>query len=211
MSENPPVTVWGRRNSINVIKVMWCINELGVPHERIDVGGDYGLKNAPEYAELNPNVTVPTIRDGEMILWESNVTVRYLSEKYGRGSLYPSDPARRWEAEKWMDWMQTTLNPHLSLILRQLVRTPPGERDMAAVENARQSLLNIWPILDSQLASRQFVAGDSFTMGDIPVGAAAYRWYAFDIERPSFPNLEAWHNRLRAREAYQNHVEMPVT
>ncbi len=110
-----------------------------------------------------------------------------------------------------MDWMQTTLNPHLSLILRQLVRTPPGERDMAAVENARQSLLIIWPILDSQLASRQFVVGDSFTMGDIPVGAAAYRWYAFDIERPSFPNLEAWHNRLRAREAYQNHVEMPVT
>lgn len=211
MSEQEPITVWGRRNSINVIKVMWCIGELSRPHERIDVAGAFGFENAPDYPSLNPNMTVPTIRDDGLILWESNVIVRYLSEKYGKGGLFPEHPAKRWEAEKWMDWMQTTLNPHLSVLLRQLVRTPPEQRDMAAVENARQTLVKIWPILDAHLAARQYVTGDDFTMGDIPVGAAAYRWYGFDIERPSFPNLEAWHQRLRERKPYQDHVDMPIT
>ncbi len=216
MADNSPITVWGRKNSINVMKVMWCLNELGLPHERIDVGGDFGTENAPEYASLNPNLLVPTIRDGDFILWESNVIVRYLCEKQSRekqstGALFPAQAERRWEAERWMDWMQTTLNPNLSVLLRQLVRTPPGERDMEAVENARQGAARCWAILDAHLASRPYVTGDSFTMGDIPVGAAAYRWYAFDIERPDLANVKAWYLRLKERAPYREHVLQPLT
>jgi glutathione S-transferase len=187
------------------------VNELAVPYERIDVGGEFGTNNAPEYPALNPNLLVPTMRDGELVLWESNVIVRYLSQKYGKGSLFPEKPEERWQAEQWMDWMQTRLNPHMSPILRQLVRTPPAQRDMQVVETARQVAADGWRILEDHLASRQYVAGDQFTMGDIPVGAAVYRWYAFDIERPSLPNVEAWYERLQTRPPYRTHVMLPLT
>ena len=211
MADNAPITVWGRRNSINVMKVMWCLNELALPHERIDVGGEFGVKNAPDYASLNPNLLVPTIRDGDFVLWESNVIVRYLCEKHGRGTLFPEQPEARWDAERWMDWMQTRLNPNLLLLLRQLVRTPPGERDMDVAEAARQAAAEAWIMLDAHLEGRSYVAGAAFTMGDIPLGAAAYRWYAFDIARPSTPNVERWYESLRTREPYNSHVMQPLT
>ena len=211
MADNSKLTVYGRKNSINVMKVVWCCAELGVPYERIDVGGPFGFDNAPNYAGLNPNERVPTLQDGEMILWESNVIVRYLSSTYGDGMLMPKTNALRWEAEQWMDWMQTTLNPHLGVLLLQTVRTPPEQRNNEAVEAARKALTGVWPILDSHLAGRQYVVGDSFSMADIPVGAAVYRWYAFDVERPALPNLEAWHQRLMERQPYQEHVNQPLS
>ena len=211
MSEQPRLTIYGRKNSINVMKVVWCAAELGVPYDRIDVGGPFAFENAPDYLSLNPNGRVPTIRDGDLVLWESNVIVRYLSETYGMGSLFPDSPAQRWDAERWMDWMQTTLNPQLSVILLQTVRTPPEQRNMNAVEAARKAAAEAWSILDAHLAERQFVTGDAFSMGDIPLGAAVYRWYAYDIERPPLPHLEAWHQRLLAREAYQQHVNQPLS
>jgi len=211
MAKQAPLTLWGRKNSINVMKTVWCLDELGLPFERIDVAGEFGIRNAPEYPTLNPNLTVPTLRDGEFVLWESNVIVRYLSEKHGKGTLFPAEPERRWLAEQWMDWMQTRLNPPMSIILRQLVRTPPAERDLAAVEAAQKSATEAWQIMEAHLASRPYMTGDTFTMGDIPVGAAVYRWYAFAIERPALPHVEAWYERLQAREPYRTHVMLPLT
>ena len=211
MADDAKLTIYGRKNSINVMKTVWCCAELGVSYDRLDVGGSFGFDSVPDYQSLNPNGRVPTLKDGELILWESNVIVRYLCTTHGEGKLMPKTTALRWEAEKWMDWMQTTLNPHLSVLLLQLVRAPAEERNNQAVEAAREALTGIWPILDAHLAGRQFVAGDSLTMGDIPLGAAAYRWYAFDVERPSLPNLDAWHKRLLERPAYQEHVNQPLS
>lgn len=211
MADNSNLIIYGRKNSINVMKVIWCCAELGVTYERIDLGGSFGFDNVPNYASLNPNQRVPTLQDGEMILWESNVIVRYLSSNYGDGLLMPKTSALRWEAEKWMDWMQTTLNPHLSVLLVQTVRTPPEQRDNQAVETARKALSGLWGIMDSHLADRQFVAGDALSMGDIPLGVAVYRWYAFDVERPAYSNLEAWRKRLLERQPYQEHVNQPLT
>ena len=206
-----PLTILGRKNSVNVMKTMWAAAELGLSVNRQDVGGPFGYDHVPEYPGMNPNMRVPTMIDGGLILWESNVIVRYLAEKHGRGSLWPEEPATRWEAEKWMDWQHTTLSIHMSNILYHTVRLSPEERDENLIETSRVSAIAGWKILDAHLADRAFVTGDSFTMGDIPLGCHAYRWHYFAIERPELPNLKAWYERLQERPAYREHVLQPLS
>jgi glutathione S-transferase len=201
---------WGRNNSINVQKVMWAAAELGLANERIDVGGAFGGLDG-DYGVLNANRRVPTIEDGGVVVWESNVCVRYLAARYGAGSLWPEDPATRAAADMWMDWQQTTLLADMTVVFWGLVRTPEAERNMAAIDAAAGRLAATWRILDDHLDGRSFVAGDRFTMGDIPVGAACYRYYQLAIERPRFGAIEAWYDRLQEREPYRSHVMLPLT
>jgi glutathione S-transferase len=203
--------VWGRKNSINVQKVLWCCDELNLDYERIDAGGEFGLNREPEYLAMNPNGLIPTISDDGFVLWESNAIVRYLASRHGAGTLYPEDLQHRADADRWMDWHITEVYRHLGPVFLGLVRTPPGERDEATIEAARQQAAEAWKILDDRLSGRAYVTGSSFTMADIPLGAAVYRWYELDIERPETPNLEAWYGRLRERPAYRERVMLPLT
>jgi len=203
--------VLGRANSINVMKVMWCCEELGIPYNRIDVAGPYGFKNQPDYLDYNPNGRVPTIDDDGFILWESNVIVRYLSQKYANGTLYPKDDRTKWLAEQWMDWQQTVTAPAITPMFWQLVRTEPAKRDVGAIEASRKATADALMILDKHLAKVPYVAGGQFTMADIPLGCVAYRWFAFPIERPDLPNLKAWHDRLKKRPGYGKHLLLPLT
>ncbi|MFQ6018138.1 MAG: glutathione S-transferase family protein [Kiloniellaceae bacterium] len=203
--------IWGRINSVNVQKAMWCIGELGLAHERIDAGGRFGGNDEDWYLDMNPNGLVPTIDDDGVVLWESNTIVRYLAAKYGTGTLCPASPERRADAEKWMDWQQTALLPPITTIFWGLVRTPPDERDPGAIEEATRQAGRTLRVLDRHLAGRAYVLGSSFTMADIPVGAMAYRWYALDVAHPDRPHLRAWYGRLCEREAYRRHVMIPLS
>jgi glutathione S-transferase len=202
--------VWGRTTSINVHKVMWAIGELGLEHERIDVGRAFGGLDTPSYGALNPNRRIPTLEDGSVVLWESNVIVRYLAAKFGAGTLWPEDPAVRGVADQWMDWQQTTLLPDMRTIFWALVRTAPADRDRAKIDEAVESLKGPWAILDAWLKGRAFVAGDALTMGDVPVGAMCHRYYALGVERPRLPHLDAWYRRLQERAAFRTHVMIPL-
>jgi glutathione S-transferase len=203
--------VWGRNNSINVQKVMWAVGELGLEHERINVGGAFGGLDTAEYGRLNPNRRIPTVEDGDVVVWESNACVRYLAARYGAGTLWPEDPVRRAVADRWMDWQQTTLLPDMTVTFWGLIRTPEAERDHAAIEAAAGRLGPIWRALDAHLASRRFVAGDILTIGDIPVGASCYRYCGLPIERPDLPNVEAWYGRHKERAPFREHVMVPIT
>ena len=203
--------IWGRNNSINVQKVMWAVGELGLAHERIDVGGAFGRLDTPEYGRLNPNRRIPTVEDGEVVVWESNACVRYLAARYGASTLWPEDPARRAIADSWMDWQQTTLLPDMTVTFWGLIRTPEAERDHAAIAAAAKRLGPTWQVLDRHLASRRFVAGHALTIGDIPVGAACYPYYGLPIERPDLPNVAAWYGRLEERAPFREHVMVPIT
>jgi glutathione S-transferase len=203
--------IWGRNNSINVQKVMWAVGELGRPHERIDAGGAFGVVDSAHYGALNANRRVPTIEDDGVVVWESNACVRYLAARYDAGGLWPEDPAQRAVADMWMDWQQTTLVLDMTTVFWGLVRTPEAERDHAAIEAAAGRLGGLWRRLDNHLAGRSFVAGARFTMGDVPVGAACYRYFQLAIERPRLEALEAWYERLRERAPYRTHVMLPLT
>lgn len=206
------LTIHGRNNSSNVQKVVWALNEMKVPYERTDAGGAFGIVNTPEYLAMNPNARVPTMDEDGFILWESNAIVRYLAAKHDLGGLCPSDPRQRADADRWMDWQQTTVGGAITPIFWNLVRTPEPQRDMAAVEAAKTTMAGLMKIMDDALSSRPYLAGDSFTMGDIPVAIAVYRWVALVENRPSLPNLEAWYDRLCKREPFKTNVlDIPLT
>ena len=180
------LVVWGRKNSINVQKVMWTVGELGLAHERNDVGGPFGGLDTADYGALNPNRRIPAIVDGDgPAIWESHSCVRYLAARYGAGTLWPEDAAARALADRWLDWMQTTLLPNLAPVFIGLIRTPAEERDTARIERSARAMGETWRILDAHLEGRQFVAADALTMGDIAVGyhAACYRYHALDALR----------------------------
>ncbi len=205
------IKIWGRKNSVNVQKVLWCCDELGIPYERVDAGGEFGGTREPEYLAMNPTALIPTIRDDDFTLWESNTIVRYLAAKYGAGSLWPEDPAARAVAEKWMDYQLGTLWVAFRAAFLGLVRTPPEKRDLDQIRASLESTTEALAILDAHLASEDYVAGTDLTIGDVALGTTVYRWLNMDIERPEMPNLEAWHDRLSARPAYQKNVVVPFT
>ena len=203
--------VWGRVNSINVQKVLWALDELGVPYERVDAGLAFGVVNEPFYRAMNPSARVPTIEDDGFVLWESNAIVRYLAAKHGAGSLWPSDLKTRADAERWMDWTSIHANPAMTTAFVGLVRTPAGKRDMAQITASAEATAQQFQILEQGLADRDYVAGKSFTMGDIPVGANVYRWSMLDVKRPRLPRVERYHERLKERPAFRKHVMLPLT
>lgn len=205
------VTIWGRKNSVNVMKVLWACEELGLPYERLDVGGAFGGNDTPEYLAMNPTGRVPTIEDDGFRLWESNVIVRYLGHRYGRPGLCPEEPRERFLAEQWMDWQQTTLHSGMTTLFWGWVRTEPAQRDLDALETTRRNTAQVWAQLDAHLARQPFVAGEALTMGDIPAGCLAWRWFQLPIERPELPHVKAWYERLTEREGYEKHIMHPMT
>jgi glutathione S-transferase len=202
--------IWGRINSVNVKKAMWCVAELGLPHERIDAGMQFGVVNTPEYRKMNPTGLVPTIDDDGFTLWESHSIVRYLAAKHGAGALWPTDLRARADAERWMDWA-FAFQSAMRNVFWGLVRTPPEKRDANAIEDGRKKTVALLPVLEQTLARQPYVAGKSFTMGDIPIGCEVQRYMRVPIERPPFPAVETWFERLRQRPAFVQHVDLPLT
>ena len=201
--------IWGRLSSINVRKVVWCAQELALAFERTEAGGPFGVVQTPAYRALNPNALVPTIEvddgdaaGGRFRLWESNVIVRYLSARHSHGGLYPEALPARFDAERWMDWQQTTLNPAGREAFIQWVRTPAERRDAAAAERSVKATERLMAMLDAHLASRAFMSGERFTMADIPIGCELHRWFGLPAAlyaRPAWPNLERYFAALRTR------------
>jgi len=205
------IKIWGRTDSSNVQKVLWCCGELGVAFDRQDWGGKFGGNQNSDYLAMNPNGLVPTIKDGDFILWESNSVMRYLNAKYGNGKLLPSSPEGMANANRWMDWQLSVLNPAIVPLFWNLIRTPEDKRDHKAVQSSLDKSSAAWQMVEDQLARGAFVAGDDLSLGDIPLGVWAYRWFNLPIERPRQPNLEKWYQRLKQRKPYQTHIMIPMT
>lgn len=203
--------IWGRDNSVNVQKALWCCEEMEVPYERVDAGGSFGVVNTQQYRNLNPNGLVPTLEDEGFVLWESNAIVRYLAAKHSAGKLWPEDLKERAEADRWMDWQATTFWPAFRPLFWNLVRTPPEQRDQAAMEESRLKTAEILAYLDAHLRNRSYIVGDALTMGDIPLGCAIWRWVSLPIDRPELANVQRWFETLGTRPAFSKIVMQPLT
>lgn len=203
--------IWGRTNSINVQKVLWTVEELGVAYERIDAGMGHGVVNEPAYRAMNPNGRVPTIDDAGFVLWESNAIVRYLAAKHGAGTLWPESLQVRADSDRWMDWCTSTLAAPMTALFWQVVRTPAEKRDARAVADAHAQCATLFGILDERLADRPYVAGHHLTIGDIPVGCFVHRFRALPVTQPPFAHLDAYLARLRGRTPYTRHVAVPLS
>lgn len=200
----------GRDTSSNVQKVLWVCGELELPFEREDLGGPFGGNDNPEYRALNPNGRVPTIIDDGFVLWESNSCTRYLAAKHAAGTLYPDDLQARGNAERWMDWQIATVSPTLVPVFWGMIRTKQEDRDLEAIEASRKKLSANIAIMDNHLENSKYMAGDSLTVGDIPLGITAYRWFNMEIEREPYHNVKRWYDLLCERPAFQEHVMNPM-
>ncbi len=205
--------LWGRANSSNVMKVIWLLEELSLPYERIDVGGPFGRTHDAAYVAMNPNSVVPTLEEEDgFTLWESNVILRYLATVHAGGAaLWPADPQARADIDRWMDWQHTILGAPMTTVFQGMVRTPPEQRNMGAIDAAMVQLGQAWALLDRQVQAHGFVAGPAFTLADIPLGVHVHRWFSLTLERPDLPHLRTWYERLLARPAYKEHCAKPMT
>ena len=194
--------ILGRTNSSNVQKVLWACDELELSYQREDIGGDFGGNQEPKYLAMNPNGLVPTMIDNGNVLWESNAIIRYLCENHAPNLLLPEDPWQVALAQQWMDWQQTVLAPAIRPVFWGLVRTPEDERNVDEIAAGQAQTASAMTILDHHLSQNAFVAGSSLSLGDIPVGIMAYRWFQLDIERIELPHLVRWYQSLADRKAY---------
>jgi glutathione S-transferase len=211
MRERAMLKIWGRTDSSNVQKVLWCCAELGVNFDRIDWGGKFGGNNEQAYRELNPNGLVPTIQDGDFVLWESNSVMRYLNAKYGAGKLLPSSPEGIGNANRWMDWQLSTFNAAIVPLFWNLIRTPEEKRDAKAVALALEKTTSAWQTVETQLKKTAYLGGEAFSLADIPLGVWAYRWFNLPIARAELSNLAKWYERLKERKPYQTHIMIPLS
>ena len=202
--------IWGRRNSQNVQKVLWLVGELGLSHEHIPAGGDFGRLADPDFAALNPNRLVPVVEDGGTAIWESHAILRYLAARYGAPDYWPADPAERARFDRWMDWCQALWQPAFLMgVFWGFYRTPEPQHDRKAIDASVTQCAALMQIVEGALEGRDYLAGDRFTLGDIPLGASLYRYFELDIDRPALPRVEAWYARLKSRPAYREHVMIP--
>jgi glutathione S-transferase len=208
-----PIQIWGRANSVNVQKVLWCCRELDVAFERIDAGMQFGRNTDLDYLAMNPNGRVPTLVDGDFVLWESNAIMRYVALVHGQDAgIYPANAKTRAAMERWLDWTLSTLQPVERPLFWGLVRTPVAQRDMAAMQTAADTAAVQWRIIDAHLAGRSMLEGETFTLADIAMGAYARRWLGVEgVEKPVLANLARWYEALSGRPAFREIVAPPMS
>lgn len=209
MNAAPPIALWGRMSSCNVQRAVWALEEVGIAYERIDAGGDWGGLDDPAYLALNPHGRIPTLVDGDTVVWESDAIVRYVAARYGAGSLWPEAPEDRAAADQWMAWTAASLYPDWIELFWKLVRTPPAKRDPDTIARLLTATARRFELLDRHLKTGDYMSGNTFTMADIPAGMMLYRWFEMDIVRPDTPHVEAWYARLRDRPAYRKAICIP--
>jgi glutathione S-transferase len=203
--------IWGRISSINVRKAVLAAQWLGIPFERAEAGGQFGVVGTPEYRGRNPNGLVPTIEDDGLVLWESNVIVRYLCAKHSPGALYPEPLGQRFDAERWMDWQQTALGPAGRNAFIQLIRTPAEQRDATLIAQSIAATEPLMAMLDAHLARQPFLAGAAFTMADLPIACEIHRWRGLPLEHPAQPHLMRWYEGVRANPAARGVLDLPLS
>lgn len=202
------LTVYGRENSSNVRKVLWLLAELGIDdYERLDYGRGYTPCASPEYVALNPNKVVPTLKDGELVLWESNAQMRYLATRHGRDDLYPDELVARTKVDVWLDWQLTTILTGIRVLFQGLHVKDPAFTDPAGIKKAHAQATDAFGILDAHLnKGSDYIAADHLTIADCANGMYVHRWFALPIERAEYPALAAYYERLKQRKPFQDKI-----
>jgi glutathione S-transferase len=193
----------GRKTSGNVQKVVWLLEEMGQPYQREDYGRQFNNTQGPDYLQLNPHGKVPTLVDGDTVVWESNTILRYLCNKLG-SPFYPTEAATRSEVERWMDWQLATLNAPYVAIFKDS-KKPAAERGASWEADARE-LGQQLSILEGALATHPWIAGRAMSITDICFGPIVHRCLDFPIELPDLPHLTAWRSTVKSRPAFQKAV-----
>lgn len=205
------IELYGRRSSSNVQRVIWALEEMGVPYARHTIGGSFGGGEAADYRAMNPTGLIPTLKDDDRVIWESEAILRYVAARYGAGGLWPEAAADRALGDQWLAWTAAVLAPAFGAVFFKTIRAPKAAHDLAALGPQIDALCAAMRVLDVGLSDgRAHIGGVRFSYADIPIGIISYRYGLLPIERPDLPHLAGWYARIAARPAFQAHVALPI-
>jgi glutathione S-transferase len=195
--------VLGRLGSLNVRKVLFLLEELGLPYDRLDYGRGFAATDTPEYLSLNPNGLIPVLIDGHNVVWESNTILRYIAAKYARENWYPRDTLARSGVDRWLDWSLAHLSaPMRLLFFRLFLKT--GDYSDREVAEAERECEKYFTILNKELERKEaFVTGSEITIADCAIGSACHRWINLPLRHPDLPALDLYYKKLCERSAFQ--------
>jgi len=202
------LTVWGRKTSSNVQALMWCIGEMELRYVRHDIGHKYKGTETDFFYSLNPNRTIPVLQDGSAPpLWETGAILRYLANRYGAESFWPSDDTKKANVDRWAEWSKINVATAFTApVFWRVVRTPEENRDENAIREAMVNLERNLLIAEAQLEKHSFLAGDNFSLADIQFGHVLYRYYDIDVVRKPLARLRSYYENIALRPAFQEHV-----
>jgi glutathione S-transferase len=202
------ITIYGRTTAWNVRKVLFFLEDVGLPYERLDYGRGFAPTNTPEFLALNPNALVPVLADGDNVIWESHAILRYLAAKNGLEGYYPLNLTQRAMVDQWLDWKIAHVSPALRpLFFRRFLKM--GEFTDREVEEAEAECARLFTILDAQLAKTgSYVAGPDITIADSSLGMAVHRWLNLPLKRPSVPHIDRYYELLSRLPSYEKTVRI---
>ena len=200
------ISFYGRATSDNTQKARWMLEETGQPYQHIELGGRFGGLDDPEFLKLNPNGRIPVLKDGGLVVAESDAIIRYLAAAYCSGTFWPENLKERASVDQWMSWGHSNLYPIFNKLFWSTVRTPKNKQDPELIHSLTEKLNDYLRILDRRLENRSYVMGAQITMADITTGMALFRYFEMPIERPKFPSVKDWYGRLIQRPAYRSAV-----
>ena len=202
--------ILGRSTSINVRKVLWAADLIGIAYENEPWGLPVRDPNVPEFLKLNPNGQVPVIVDGDYVLWESNAIVRYLAESR-RSGLWPVDARERGLVDQWLTWQVSELNPSWVYAHQALLRRNPAYTDPARIAQSIANWNKAMELLDRHLArSGGFAANGRVSLADIVLALSSHRWLLTDFEKPDLPAVTEHHATMQRTEAGARHLRADV-
>jgi glutathione S-transferase len=205
-------TLWGRLNSINVQKVLWLCEDLGLNFDRVDAGLQFGVNQTLDYLAMNPNGLVPTLKENDFVLWESHSILRYLAKTHDpSGTLYPQALKDCALVDQWLDWSTTTAWPPMRILFWGWIRTSENERNQSDLEKNRLIMQKMLTILDDQLRQHAWVAGEHFTVADIPLALIVHRWFLLPIEREDLAHVERWFSQMSTRPGFIRYGSSPLS
>lgn len=199
------ITLYGRNDSSNVRKVLFLCAEIGLDYDRHDYGRGFKPANSPEYLALNPHARVPSIVDGDAVVWESNTVLRYLNTKFGRDDLHPKEPVARAHVEQWMDWQLAHLQPAITpVFMGRFLKNPEFDKP-EIVDKFIDQVAGMMRLLSAQIdKAGGFVAGPNLTLADMSIGIFVHRWFTVVPEAEKLQPLVDYYSRLSQIEGYKS-------
>ena len=193
--------------SPRAFKVMAVANHLGLDWTLRLIDLPKGEQKAPQYAALNPNMRMPTLRDGDYVLWESNAICQYLASKTPESGLLPRDERARLDVTRWQFWDLAHWDPACAVFAFEYVAKPfvlrTGEPDMAAIAKGTEAFHRAAKVLDGQLAGKRFVTGDTLTVADFSLGAPMKFAEMAHYPIEPYGEIRRWYATLSALPAWQ--------
>jgi glutathione S-transferase len=193
--------------SPRAFKVMALANHLGLDWTPRLVDLRKGEQKTPQYAALNPNMRMPTLKDGDFVLWEANAILQYLALRRPDSGLFPADERARLDVTRWQFWDLAHWDPACAVFEFEFVAKPlllgTSEPDQAALAKGTELFHRVAKVLDGQLRAKKFVTGEALTIADFSLGAALNLTEPAHYPVEPYGEIKRWYAGLRALPSWQ--------